>query len=95
MTAPSKNKYDNRIWAELKAKLPWEKTEAQRKQRLDQWRQIDMNGNGLLSLAEIDKGLRDVIRLPALFKTKPVLMRAFTAAKTKVKSKSIYGDDYI
>ena len=54
-----------------------------------------MNGNGLLSLAEIDKGLRDVIRLPALFKTKPVLMRAFTAAKTKVKSKSIYGDDYI
>ena len=54
-----------------------------------------MNGNGLLSLAELDKGLRDVIRLPALFKTKPVLLRAFTAAKTKVKSKSIYGDDYI
>ena len=54
-----------------------------------------MNGNGLLSLAELDKGLRDVIQLPALFKTKPVLLRAFTAAKTKVKSKSIHGDDYI
>jgi len=39
--------------------------------------------------------MRDVICLPALFHLKPVLMRAFTAAKTKVKSKSIHGDSYV
>ena len=54
-----------------------------------------MNGNGLLSLAEIDKGMRDVIQLPSLFTLKPVLIRAFTTAKTKVKSKSKHGDDYV
>ena len=54
-----------------------------------------MNGNGYLSLAEVDKGMRDIIQLPTLFAAKPVLMRAFTAAKTKAKSKSSVGDDYI
>jgi len=33
--------------------------------------------------------------LPALFNAKPVLMRAFTAAKTKSKAKSDYSDDYV
>lgn len=49
--------------------------------------QIDMNGNGYLSLAEIDKGIRDVLELPELFESKPVLIRAYAAAKGKVKGK--------
>jgi hypothetical protein len=32
--------------------------------RQKQWSEIDMNSNGYLSLAEIDKGLRDIIKLP-------------------------------
>ena len=44
---------------------------------------MDMNGNGVLSFAEFDKGVRDVIKLPQLFKIKPVLLRAFVAAKAK------------
>ena len=32
--------------------------------RIKQWKAIDINGNGLLSLAEVDKGMRDVIKLP-------------------------------
>ena len=40
-----------------------------------------MNGNGYLSLAEIDKAIRDVIKAPALFKSKPAVMRAFQAAR--------------
>jgi hypothetical protein len=40
-----------------------------------------VNGNGYISLAEVDKGIRDVLVLPILFATKPVLMRAFMAAK--------------
>ena len=56
---------------------------------------MDVNGNGYMSLAEIDKGMRDVVRLPELFDLKPVLMRAFMAAKNTVKSKNKYGDDYV
>jgi len=54
-----------------------------------------MNGNGFLSLAEVDKGIRDVLNLPELFDAKPVIMRAFQAAKGKMKSKSPHGDDYV
>lgn len=56
---------------------------------------MDMNNNGFLSLAEVDKGMRDVVKLPSLFKLKPVLMRAFQAAKNKVTSKSKHGKDYV
>ena len=65
------------------------------------WNAIDVNGNGILSLAEIDKGMRDVIRLPILFDLKPVLMRAYMAAKIKcpskkgTKKKSYNEDDYV
>ena len=46
-------------------------------------------------MAEVDKGMRDVVKLPILFNMKPVLIRAFTSAKNKMKSKSKYSDDYI
>lgn len=54
-----------------------------------------MNNNGYLSLAEIDKGLRDIIRLPAIFDLKPVIIRAFNAAKRKLKATNPHGDDYV
>ncbi len=47
-----------------------------------------MNGNGYLSLAEIDKGITDVVQLPVLFAAKPVLMRAYMAAKAISKAKN-------
>ena len=56
---------------------------------------LDFNGNGIISLAELDKGMRDVVMLPDMFKTKPVMIRAFNAAKNKVKSKTRYGKDYV
>jgi hypothetical protein len=83
------------VWDQLKHKLPWHKNEEERLMRIKQWNYFDVNGNGYLSLAEVDKGMRDVVRLPILFTLKPVLMRAFTAAKTKVKAKNKYGDDYV
>ena len=39
--------------------------------------------------------MRDVVQLPTLFGLKPVLMRAFQAAKKRLKSKNEYGDDYV
>lgn len=59
------------------------------------WPYFDVNGNGYLSLAEVDKGIRDVIQLPELFSLKPVIIRAFNAAKTALKASSQYGDDYV
>ena len=56
---------------------------------------MDVNGNGIMSLAEIDKGMRDVVELPMLFEFKPVLMRAFMAAKTMVKAQTDHDDDYV
>ena len=49
------------IWQELKDKLPYRKTDVDKSKRQEQWKGIDMNGNGYLSLAEVDKGMRDVI----------------------------------
>ena len=45
------------------------------------WKRMDFNGNGYLSLAEVDKAVRDVLQSPALFNSKPVVMRAFQAAR--------------
>lgn len=54
-----------------------------------------MNGNGYLSLAEIDKGIRDVLELPELFDSKPVIIRAYEAARGKIKGKKPYSDDFV
>jgi hypothetical protein len=42
---------------------------------------FDPNGNGLLSLAECEKGVRDILKLDELFDCKPVILRAYQAAK--------------
>ena len=39
--------------------------------------------------------MRDVIKIPKLFNTKAVLLRAFNAAKDKVKSSSKNSADYV
>ena len=56
-----------------------------------------MNGNGYLSLAEVDKGIRDILNCDQLFDAKPAIMRAFQYAKDYTPSKDGkgYGDDYI
>jgi len=86
---------DDDVWAQLKEKLPYERTEEEKQKRMDQWNKIDVNGNGYLSLAEVDKGMRDVVGLPILFENKPVLMRAFQAAKSVAPSASDKDDNYI
>jgi len=59
------------------------------------FRDIDLNGNGFLSLAEVDKGIRDVIQLDQIFDCKPVIMRAFQASKNYGGDPAGYGPDYI
>ena len=42
-------------WAEIRSKLPFERTEEQKAKRKDLFTQFDPNGNGFLSLAEVCK----------------------------------------
>ena len=84
--------YNNYDWDSLISKMPIKKTLEDRKKRKELWNKIDINGNNFVSLAEFDKGVRDVLNLPDIFKLKKVILRAFKAAKNKVKSSSKYGD---
>ena len=40
-------------WADIRKKLPYERTEEQKKKRMDMFNQFDPNANGYLSLAEV------------------------------------------
>ena len=79
-------------WAAVRAKLPTDKTEDQKAQRAELFSQFDPNGNGYLSLAEVDKGCRDVLGLYDLFECKKVIMRAFQTAK-KAHNDATNGND--
>ncbi|KAL2628861.1 hypothetical protein R1flu_013547 [Riccia fluitans] len=82
-------------FAEIKAKLPSDKTPEEKAARSKLFTQFDPNGNGYLSLAEVDKGIRDVLGLEDLFEAKPAIIRAFSAAKGVSKGKSKVGDDFV
>merc|ERR1712008_555546 len=58
--------------------------------------QMDPNGNGFLSLAEVDKGLRDILQIDEIFDAKPAIMRAFRDAKNAAPSaEGSLGEDYV
>lgn len=85
-------------WAAIREKLPTEKTAEQKAKRAEIFGQFDPNGNGYLSLAEVDKGCRDVLGLYDIFECKKVIMRAFQAAKKANDGKAKThdrGPDYV
>jgi len=84
-------------WTAINAKLPIAKNSDQKAKRKAMFRKFDPNGNGILSLSEVDKAMRDVLRIDALFDAKPAIMRAFQIAKdcTKSKRSDGVGADYI
>jgi len=83
-------------WEKVNSCLPIGKDPEGCARRKKMFRDFDPNGNGLLSLAEVDKGIRDVLHLDAVFDAKPAIMGAFTAAKASQKSsRGKIGDDYI
>ena len=80
-------------WQSLSSKLPSQRTPEQTELRKRLFRQIDENGNGLVSLAELDKGVRDVLQCPEIFQAKPAIARAFHAAKDVKQSRGDNDDD--
>lgn len=84
-------------WEKIRVRLPMDKTPEQQEQRKALFRQIDANGNGILSLAELDRGICDVLQCEEIFAAKPAIARAFHAAKhvSQSKGKSSINDDYV
>jgi hypothetical protein len=68
-------------WTAIHRKLPYERTPEAKAARRHLWEGCDINGNGYLSLAEVDKGLQDVLQIDQIFHAKPAIMRAFQLAK--------------
>jgi Ca2+-binding EF-hand superfamily protein len=68
-------------WVKIKSKLPFDVSETEKKKRQEIFRAMDVNGSGQLSLAEVDKGLRDILRIDDIFEVKPVIIRAFEQVK--------------
>jgi hypothetical protein len=80
----------------IKNTLAFNVDPASKRKRDELWNGFDINGNGLLSLAEVDKGLRDVLQLgDNLFRAKKAIIRAFTKAKGAVPKKRTYSADYV
>lgn len=82
-------------WTAINAKLPVGKSDEEKAKRKKMFQDFD-NGNGVLSLAEVDKAIRDVLQIDAIFDAKPAIMRAFQIAKnSKASKRGKVGDDYI
>ena len=56
---------------------------------------VDNNGNGYASLAEIDKGLRLITRIPEVPGLHTMLLKAYNKAKVVKKSNSNTQNDYV
>merc|ERR1712183_717733 len=82
-------------WTSINEKLPYQRTEEQKAKRRELFNQFDPNGNGYLSLAEVDKGMRDVLQCDDLFDCKPAVQRSFHFAKDKSPGQNKHGDDYL
>jgi Ca2+-binding EF-hand superfamily protein len=83
-------------WAKLLEQLPCGLSEEQVNRRDALFTRCDPNGNGFLSLAEIDKALRDELRIMQIFECKPVIMRAFQAARSSAPaSERNHGGDFV
>jgi Ca2+-binding EF-hand superfamily protein len=83
-------------WSSINSALPVGSSQEDRARRKQMFHDFDPNGNGYLSLAEIDKSIRVVLNIDALFDAKPAIMRAFQIAKNSTVSKNpSVGTDYI
>ena len=82
-------------WSHISMSLPYGDDPISKARRQQIWNSTDVNGNGFVSLAEVDKALRDVLQLDHVFNCKRAIMRAFQAAKNSKKSKSKYGPEYV
>lgn len=89
-TPGSPNKKLN--FEQIREKLCLERSPEAHKKRLELFKKFDLNKNGCLTLRECDYGVKNVLNLPEIGECKPVLFKAFEAAKTSAKNNSSLSD---
>merc|ERR1711962_1133340 len=82
-------------WEAINAKLPYERKDEQKAKRREIFDKFDVNSNGYLSLAKVDKAVRDVLKSDDLFDCKDAVNASFHYAKKASPGESIHGDDYL
>merc|ERR1712183_800883 len=82
-------------WETINDKLPFQRKKEAYEKRQSLWTQFDVNGNGFLSLAEVTKGIRDVIAVDELFDAIPAINRSFHHVKNVSKTPNEHGPDFI
>merc|ERR1712018_268109 len=82
-------------WETINAKLPYERSAEAKEKRRDLFKEFDPNSNGYLSLAEVDKGMRDVLVIEELFDCKPAVNASFHYSKDKSQGEDVHGPDYL
>ena len=69
-------------WDIINGNLPCKKTPEETEKREQMFESFDPNGNGYLSLAEIDKGFNDMGEdMRIVYKSKNAMLLAFNTAK--------------
>lgn len=82
--APTVIEYSGRKavnWRRVRELMPVDRSDASVARRNELFKMADPNSNGYLSLAEVDKAMRDVFQIDAIYNMKPVMLRAFNAVK--------------
>jgi len=82
-------------WSVVNALLPIQKTKEARATRRRLFDRFDPNGNRILSLAEVDKGLLELLDLSGIRECRPAINRAFHAARTICPPVASFSNDYI
>ena len=77
-------------WVAMSKYIPWGSKPEDVERRAKLWALVDMNGNGLASLAEVDKLFNSDLKMPRDLMPKQVLIRAFNAAKDLNKVQSLF-----
>ena len=80
-------------WAEINEKLPIRPDETDERKAL--FKKFDLTRNGLLSRFEIDRGVRDVLKIDAIYDARPVIERAFDMAKNSQNPTKSRGGHYV
>ena len=98
-------------WDDINSKLPFGREEEDTERRQKIWAEIDVNGNGFVSLSEVTtvcwytdssgcdpnniQGIRDVLGLQEIYDSKLAVITAFNFSKAKCKTTRSHGDEYL
>jgi len=82
-------------WAAINEKLPYQRNDEQKAKRKEIFNSFDVNSNGYLSLAEVDKGMRDVMGSDELFDCKDAVNASFHYAKKMSTGEDKHGAEFL